>query len=783
MHGHLNIFMEKVMSKSIAWFKRISARKQNLSGTREPGRKTDSTEQVGYLKIAFPPPTLQQPMHGDTPPVRVAASLVPRNQVDTYIAVTEGGRVLACNGHVDLGTGLRTAFAQIVADELDVPFASVDMVMGDTDRTPDQGPTTASASIQSAAIPMRRAAAQARLFLLGRAAKRMNVSIEQLTVTDGIVSAGDEIQSLSYGELLVGEKFELFIDTDVPLKDPSKYRIVGRSVARVDIPAKVTGGLTYVHDLRLPGMLHARVVRPPYGGRDSGPDIGTSLRSIDLASISHIPGIEKVVSIGDFVAVVACREEHAVKAARTLRVQWKMPELLPDMTDLAATLCAVPDKLRPLKQLGDIEAVLAKESGLLHATYLWPYQMHGSIGPSCAVADYADGKLTVWSGTQNPHFLHADLAALLDMPPDMIRVVRMEASGCYGRNCADDAAGEAALLARAIGKPVRLQFMREEEHVWEPKGTAQLMDVQGGLTQKNTLAYDFSSRYPSNNAPLLVFAQTGRQPADPIVEHKGDRTVVPQYRIDDLRVVVRDMPPIVRAAWMRGVSALPNVFGHESFIDEIAAQHQEDPVAFRLRFMENQRAIALVKALAEHAGWDPGVRPHRRVAHSERHSIFRGRGFAQHQYVHGTFPGQGAAWCAWICDVEVNVKTGVIRVLKVWAGSDCGLIVNPAGVRHQMHGNIVQSVSRALKERVIFDRIGVVSKEWGGYPILTFTEIPEIDVLLMPGEGHPPLGVGESASIPSAAAIANAVFNATGMRLREVPFTPDRVRAAWAALG
>jgi nicotinate dehydrogenase subunit B len=453
---------------------------------------------------------------------------------------------------------------------------------------------------------------------------------------------------------------------------------------------------------------------------------------------------------------------------------------LPDMTDLVATLKANPDSIRPLKEVGDVDAVLSAEAGLLKVTYVWPYQMHGSIGPSCAVADYRDGTLTVWTGSQNPHLLHADLAVLLEMSQREIRVVRMEAAGCYGRNCADDASAEAALLSRAVGRPVRVQLMRDEEHVWEPKGTAQLLEVRGGLTKRNTLAYDFSSRYPSNNAPLLSLMQTGRLEPDPVVEHKGDRTAVPQYRIDDLRVVARDMPPIVRAAWMRGVSALPNVFAHESFIDEVAAAECADPIEFRLRFMEEPRAIALVKALASRAGWRAGVSPQPQAA-GGKSGVVRGRGFAQHQYVHGTFPGVGSAWAAWVCDVEVDTASGVVRVLKVTVGYDCGLMVNPAGVYHQIHGNVIQSVSRVLKECVTFDHRGVTSREWGGYPIIPFSEIPEIDVLVMPADDHPPLGVGESASVPSAAAIANAIFSATGVRLREVPFTPARLRAALAA--
>jgi CO/xanthine dehydrogenase Mo-binding subunit len=757
--------------------------RMNVSNLAQPLAAKGDGVLGGFLRIFLSrrPAVSESPaVSFADPPARKGFSRVPTGQVASFITLQADGRVIACNGHVDLGTGLRTALAQIVAEELDVPFDRVTMVMGDTDRTPDQGPTTASASIQSAAVPMRRAAAQARQFLLGRAAARLGSAVERLTVADGVVRCADTGASLSYGELLGGERLELDIAADTPLKDRADYKIVGRSVPRVDIPDKALGRLVFVHDLRLPGMVHARVVRPPHAGREPRAPHGSSLLAVDRSSIAHLPGIIDVVVIRDFVAVVAEREECAIQAARRLKLRWKPRPELPDMDDLPATLRANPDRVRPLKEQGDVDAALQGEPGRLQATYVWPYQMHGSIGPSCGVAESSDGIVTVWTGSQNPHMLHADLVDLLRLPAERIRVVRMEAAGCYGRNCADDAAAEAALLALEVGRPVRVQLMREEEHAWEPKGAAQLLEVSGAVTARGTLAYDFASRYPSNNAPLLSLLHTDRLGAEPVVEHKGDRTAVPQYRIDDLRIVARDMPPIVRAAWLRGVSAMPNVFAHESFIDELAALHASDPVEFRLRFMQEPRAVALVDALAQRAGWTKG--PAARGARTlPTAGVVRGRGFAQHQYVHGTFPGVGAAWCAWVCDVEVDVGTGKVRVVKVWVGYDCGLMINPAGVHHQIHGNVIQSVSRVLKEQVRFDRQGVVSREWGSYPILSFLEVPAIDVLVMPAADHPPLGVGESASVPSAAAIANAIFDATGVRLREVPFTPDRIKAGLAA--
>jgi nicotinate dehydrogenase subunit B len=406
-------------------------------------------------------------------------------------------------------------------------------------------------------------------------------------------------------------------------------------------------------------------------------------------------------------------------------------------------------------------------------TYVWPYQMHGSIGPSCAVADFADTRIRVWSGTQNPHVLRADLALLIERPETDIDLIRLEAAGCYGRNCADDVTADALLLSRAVGRPVRVQLTRQQEHAWEPKGTAQLIDVNGGLdADGNVAAYDFTTRYPSNGAPTLALLLTGRISPVPAVFEMGDRTAIPPYDYDHMRVVAHDMPPIVRASWLRGVSALPNSFAHESWIDECATEAGVDPIEYRLRYLKDPRAIDLVHAIAERAGWQQ--RPVREEKIPEG-DVVHGRGFAYALYVHSKFPGFGAAWSAWIADVAVNKATGEVNVTRVVAGQDSGLMINPDGVRHQIHGNVVQSTSRALMEEVSFDRTAVATREWGAYPIIKFPDVPKIDVLMLPRQDQPPLGVGESASVPSAAAIANAIYDATGVRFREPPFTPERI--------
>lgn len=702
-------------------------------------------------------------------------------ELGLFIAIDQDNTVYAFNGHVDLGTGIRTSLAQIVAEELDLQMDQVIMVLGDTERAPNQGATIASATLQISAIPLRNAAAEARRYLLEQAAQRWAVSADSLVVESGVIKAADG-RSARFGDLLIDRHVELRISGNAPLKRQEDYKLVGQGAARVDIPGKATGELTYVHDMRLPDMLHGRVVRPPYAGHDTGDFVGNSLLEVDESSIAHIPGIVRVVVIRDFVGVVAMREEQAAKAARELKVSWKAwQHKLPDMSDVEQAIRDNPSVQRVVLDKGNVDQALADASERMTRTYLWPYQIHGSIGPSCGLADYRADGIRVWSGTQNPHMLRADLAWLLEYPEERIEIIRMEAAGCYGRNCADDVCADAVLLSRAVGLPVRVQLTREQEHVWEPKGTAQLMEVDGGLTAEGGIAgYDFTTSYPSNNSPTLALLLTGR--VDPVAAmfEMGDRTSIPPYEIEHMRVTINDMAPIVRASWMRGVSALPNTFAHESYIDELAFAAGVDPVEYRLRYLNDDRASELVKATAARADWTPRTEP---MQTPEDDGVLRGRGFAYARYIHSKFPGFGAAWAAWVADVAVDKNTGDVSVTRVVIGHDAGMMVNPAGVQHQIHGNVIQSTSRVLKERVTFEESTVSSQEWGGYPILTFPEVPKVDVMMMPRQTEPPMGAGESASVPSAAAIANAVYDATGIRFRELPITAERILAAMKSAG
>jgi nicotinate dehydrogenase subunit B len=730
-----------------------------MSGTPRPHTRAEFRAAPGVLLVLRDPPPAAPPAKGQ--PAAVQAN--PAEGEEILLAVWADGGVTALHGHVDLGTGLRTALAQIVAEELGIELARVEMRMGDTASVPNQGATIASASIQIHAPPLRAAAALAHAWL--------------------VQEAGGAAPDAA--ALLAGRHVELKLPADVRevvVKHPDDYRVVGHSVPRVDIPAKARGELVFVHDMRVPGMLHGRVVRPPYAGVDAGEFVGNTLESVDESSIAHIPGVRQVVVIRDFVGIVAEREEQAEAAMRALAVVWKPWPGMAPLDDLAGAIRANPATRRVLVEQGDVDGTIAASARAMRREYVWPYQLHASIGPSCALAEWRGDALTVWAGTQNPHVLRADLAKLLALPDTAVDVIRMEAAGCYGRNGADDVAADAALLARAVNAPVRVQLTREQEHLWEPKGAAQLMQIDGALgADGHFAAYDFQTSYPSNGAPTLALLLTRTVEPVSAAYEMGDRTAVPPYAVPNLRVVANDMAPILRASWLRGVSALPNSFAHESYVDELATAAGVDPVEYRLRHLKDERAAELVRLTALRAGWRPHTQPQQQPSvATPAGEILKGQGFAYARYTHSKFPGFSAAWAAWVADVEVNRTTGDVHVSRVVVGHDAGTMINPAGVRHQVHGNVVQTTSRALKESVPLDaqRHVPVAREWGSYPILSFREVPVVEVMLMPRPGEAPLGAGESSSVPGTAAIANAIFDATGVRFRAPPFTPEVVRAA-----
>ena len=743
-------------------------------------QRIDLFQARGVLRVCRPPLAAQAPIPGQPSFVYSAAHEGP----ECFLALWDDASITALHGHVDMGTGLRTALSQLVAEELNTHPAQVHLLMGMTEVSPNQGATIASASIQVHAAPLRAAAAQARQWLLHAAATRWQQPLSSVRLQDGVLHTEGHTP-LTVADLLQDQSIDLELRLDTPLKPADDHAWVGQSLPRVDIPAKVFAELVYVHDMRLPGMLHGRVIRPPYAGADSGDFIGRTLERVDAQSISHIPGIHAVVVQGDFVGVVAEREEHAEQAMHELKVLWKPWPGMPQTQDGEAALRQNPSQPRQVLNEGEVDQALADASQTMQRTYVWPYQMHASIGPSCALALWHGSgnsampfKLQVWAGTQSPHALRADLARLCGVNDTEVNVIRMEAAGCYGRNGADDVAADAALLSKAVGAPVRVQLSREQEHLWEPKGAAQLMQVRGGLGHfGQPSGYDFQTSYPSNGATTLALLLT--RTVEPLAQafEMGDRTARPPYNYPDLRVTVNDMPPILRASWLRGVSALPNSFAHESFIDELAAAAGIDPLQYRLMHLSDERASEMIKATAERAGWQPHTQAQQRPSQGD---WLVGQGLAYARYTHSKWPGFGAAWAAWVADVRVHKTTGEVLVDRVVVGHDAGMVVNPQGVQHQIHGNVLQTTSRALLEQVqTDDQDGrVTSAEWGAYPILNFTQVPVIEVVQMPRPAADPLGAGESSSVPGTAAIANAIYDATGIRFRAPPFTPEVVRAA-----
>ena len=727
---------------------------------------------AGILAVGFTLFPRRAESLGSTASNTVAPSA---DQLDSWLVVGRDERVTVYAGKVELGTGVSTALRQIVAEELDVPIGRITWVQGDSALTVDQGRTVGSGSVRRGGAQLRRAAAEARQALVDLASAKLGVPAERLTVRDGVISVdGDASRQVSFGELIGAGRFERTISGRAPTKPVSAYKVVGQSVPRAEIPAKVTGTHVYVHDVRLPNMLHGRVVRPPRAG--------ATLVSLDEQSISGIRGA-RVVRKATFVGVAADREEDAVKAATALAVKWSAGPVLPDAARLYEHFKAQATTTRQVGQDGDADAVLRSTARVVRATYRWPFQMHASIGPSCAVADVRDGKATVWSATQGAHQLCAPIAALLGVPADNVRVIFTEGSGCYGHNGADDVAADAALMSQALGRPVRVQWSREDEHRWEPEGPAMLFEMAAAMGADGTISawtYDawtptHGSRPTRDPATLVagMLADVGTSPAPFAGGGGGDRNARTNYRLPNERVTSHPVPAFpIRTSSLRGLGSPQNSFANECFMDEVASAAGVDPVEFRRRHLTDPRAIAVLHAAASRAGWKPrSGSPTRTGATGTR--PLPGRGVAYVQY------DRTEAYVAAVVDVEVRPDTGAVRVRRVCIAHDCGLIVNPDGVRNQIEGNVVQAISRTLKESVRFDATHVTSVDWNSYPILRFAEIPDaIDIELIDRPDAPSLGAGEAATSPIPPAIANAVFDATGVRVRDVPLTPERVRAA-----
>ncbi|SEF10150.1 CO or xanthine dehydrogenase, Mo-binding subunit [Rhizobiales bacterium GAS191] len=720
---------------------------------------------AGALTVTFsllPGPSRAQPAP--------TAKTVSSDRVDGFLAIDIEGSVVAYSGKVDLGTGVRTALTQMVAEELDVPMSRVTVVQGDTALTPDQGTTSGSLSIQNGGTQLRRAAATARRALLERAAAELNLDASALAIRDGVVIAKNArlgTRKLPIGKLVSGMSLALKLDDDAPQKTPADYTIVGKPVPRLDIPDKVKGRFTYIQDLTLPGMLHGRVIRP------SG--IDATLVSYDETSIDHIPGIVKLVRIGNFLGVVAKSEWSAIRAAQQLSVVWSKWEGLPEEAKLwehVRGTSVLRDDVT--SNVGGSAISLGTATRSLSATYDFAIHTHGSIGPSCAVADFVDGKLTCWTASQAVHGLRKQLAAMLDVANDDVRCIYVAGAGCYGRNGHEDAAADAAILARAVGKPVRVQWMRADEHGWDPKGPPTLVDLRAGLDQDgNVIAWESELFTPDGAAGLVALvgadlaglSSLGKLNPGLVLYDLAIPYSFPNVRTTAHRLESTPLKP----SWIRSPGRMQNTFANESFLDEIAAEAGADPLEFRLKYLEDSRGRELLERLADISMW----RDRPKADRSGEVATGRGLAYVKYELVR-TYVGA-------VADVEVNRITGEIAVTRFHVVHDCGQIINPDGLRNQIEGNIVQTVSRTLKEKVTFDRSMVTSLDWASYPILTFPDVPDVVIELIDRPNEAPWGGGEPSAAIVPAAISNAAFKATGRRFRSVPFTPAKVKAALGA--
>ena len=707
------------------------------------------------------------------------------DQLSSYIAVNADGTVSVFFGKMDMGQGLFVAIGQIVAEELDVPFKAVTVHMADTATSVNQGGASGSTGIQNGGKQMRMAAAEARRVLVEMASARFNTPADQLIVVNGVISAAfNSAKKVSYAELIGGRYFNVQLDWNKkygnPLYAPGKaqpkpykeHKIVGQPIKRADIAPKVFCQEDFVTDVRVPGMMHGRVLRPAVAG--SVPV------KVDESSIKDIPGA-KVVWEKGFLGVVADKEWDAIKAAGKLKVEWS--DAKPPFPDQKALYDHIRKasvrKREDVKPVGNVDEAFRTAARVIEAEYEWPFQSHACMGPACALVEIKDGKVTCWSGTQKSHFVQQGVAATLGVPVENVRVIWKVGPGSYGRSDADDAAMDAAVLAKAVGRPVRVQYMRDQGTGWDPKGPASIHKVRAAIDASGKVtAYEFVSKAFSR----VDVNTNGSKPWDTLAGQalgvplkSGDGFGVPaeSYAFDNKRTVWETIPPLLdrssplRSSHLRDPVGPQIHFASESFIDEVAAALNLDPVEFRLRHVKDARDIAVIKAAAEKSGWQSRPSPRR----DQTGSKVSGRGMAYAQ--------RNGTRVAIVAEVDIDRESGKIWARKFTVAHDCGQIINPDGLTMTIEGNIVQGVSRTLWEEVRFDNKSVTSVDWMTYPILDITETPaEVQVALINHPELPPTGAGEPSIRPVAAAIANAIFDATGVRIRRVPFSPDRVKQA-----
>jgi len=743
--------------------------------------------------------------------------LIDPGQLDSWLAIDSSGHVTVFTGRVDQGQGKETAYGMTVAEELDVPFENVTVVLGDTARTPNQGKSTATNGITTGLPPLRNAAAQARATLLGLASTQLGVPVSQLTVAAGVVSGGGK--SVSYAQLIGGKRFNVTMPTSgtsagfadpgfpypaysgattsvnvvpsAPLKDPSAYTLVGTSVPRVDIPDKVTGRYTYTQNIRLPGMLHARMIMPPFVA--SYPKMVPQLLRVKGFKTPQ-PGVQ-IVQKNNFVAVLAEQEYRAIQAASELVTEWAPDTTLPDLGNINQVMRHTPNN-----SFTPTDTVTVKGSGfsptagkLLSSRYDFPHTTHGMIGPPNALAswDAQNGLMTIWTGLQNPPQARADTAAMLGLPLEKIRVVQTEQASQFGRGGVDDVAPAAAFLSMQVGRPVRLQWMRWDEHVWGPHMPGMTQDIAATLSPAGQITSWFNEGWAPAagwdigfTLPQLLLGNANGLP------HGTSGAAAPGiYNIPNQQIVGHTIDPPVRPMYMRTVAGIQNTFIQESFVDELAAAAGIDPIQFRLNHLTDQTnvltpvAVSILQTAQQLSGWQSRPSPAPRT----NGDVLRGRGIG--------FSASTSCSIAHVAEVEVSRKTGAVSVKRITVVAQLGTLVHPDSTLAQVEGGTIMGLSRAIKDEVTFGRNRITSSDWVSYPIVRFRDLPEaIDVkILAPTAAEngsiakwtkvPNGGIGEPSSIAVPAAVANAVFDATGARLRSTPFTPARVRAAMQAAG
>jgi nicotinate dehydrogenase subunit B len=725
-----------------------------------------------------------------------SATLAPKSpkKLESWLHVLPDGGVQVFTGKLEIGMGVDTALTQIVAEELDLAPSRVKFVLGDTATTVDQGGVGGSTSVSQGARPLRNVAAAARAALLQRASQQLGVPVDQLQVADGVVTArGDATKRTSYGDLaaaivaenelnVTGAGFALNVDGGAKPKEPSTYKVVGTSVPRVDMAPKILGTYRYITDVRVPGMLHGRVVRPA--------GVGSTLVSVDESAVKSIAGYVKTVVDKNFVGVVCETEWAAVKAAKALKAAWSTPlQAFPEQKALYAQMrAATPKATRQGTKNGDVASAFAGSAKKIDARYDVPFQSHATMGPGCAVADVrADGVTTVWSGGQKPHALQKGYAELLGVPKERVRVVWMQDAGSYGRPGFEDAGADAVLLSKAVGRPVRVQWMRHDMTAWGAKGPACVFDLAGAIdAQGNVTGLRFASRafsggeilYLPDSAGNYVAGQlTGIRNTTGVDEYADWGGAAPAYRFPNLEATAHvlagfhDVASPLRSTHLRDPEGPATSFAVESFIDELAAAAGVDPLELRLKHIDEPRAKHALTVAADKFGWDKRVSPRKNTTGD----VVTGRGISLGTR-NGTYVGT-------IAEVEVNRNTGVVKVTRLVCSHDCGLIVNPDALKSTIAANLVQSLGRTMKEEVMFDRSNVTSVDWNTYKVARASDVPAVvDIVLINRPDLPPGGAGEPSSRATGAAIANAVFDATGARVRQIPLTPANVKAALAAI-